>query len=197
MSIHTTTRTRLNIAARAGAVMSVGLLALAGCASTTPSAGSTPSTSASAADATTAAVTVSDAWVKAADSGMSAAFGTLHNDSKSDVTLVSATSPASSMLQLHETVADASGAMVMKEKDGGFVIPAGGELVLQPGGNHIMLMDLSAPLKAGEDTTFTLTFSDGSTTKFSAPVKDYSGANENYQGGDMQMSPTPSTTPSH
>lgn len=197
MSIHTTTRTRLTVAARAGALLSVGLLALAGCATTTPSAGSTPSTSASAAYTSGAAVTISDAWVKAADSGMSAAFGTLHNDSKTDITLVSATSPASSMLQLHETVADASGAMVMKEKSGGFVIPAGGDFVLQPGGNHIMLMDLTAPLKAGEDTTFTLTFSDGSTTEFSAPVKDYSGANENYQGGDMQMSPTPSTTPSH
>lgn len=196
MSIHTTTRTRLTVAARAGALLSVGLLAFAGCASTTPSAGATPSTSASAADAASA-VTISDAWVKAADSGMSAAFGTLHNDSKSDVTLVSAASPASSMLQLHETVADASGAMVMREKDGGFVIPAGGELVLQPGGNHIMLMDLTAPLKAGEDTTFTLTFSDGSTTSFSAPVKDYSGANETYQGGGMHMSPSPSTTPSN
>ena len=95
MSIHTTTRTRLTVAARAGALLSVGLLALAGCATTTPSAGSTPSTSASAADVSGAAVTISDAWVKAADSGMSAAFGTLHNDSKTDITLVSATSPAS------------------------------------------------------------------------------------------------------
>jgi len=192
VSIHlSTSRTRLTTAARVGALAAVGLLAFAGCASTTSSAGATPSASATAARAG-AVVTVSDAWVKAADSGMSAAFGTLHNDSKSDVTLVSATSPASSMLQLHETVTNASGAMVMQEKNGGFVIPAGGDVVLKPGGNHIMLMNLAAPLKAGAETTFTLTFSDGSTMEFSAPVKDYSGANENYQGGDMHMSPTPS-----
>lgn len=194
MSIHTTTRTRPTVAVRAGALLSVGLLAFAGCASMSSSAGSTPSASATTTDAG-AAVTVSDAWVKAADSGMSAAFGTLRNDSSAPITLVSATSPASSMLQLHETVSDASGAMVMKEKDGGFVIPAGGELVLQPGGNHIMLMDLTAPLKAGEEARFTLTFSDGSTAAFSAPVKDYSGANETYQGSEMDMSPSP--TPSN
>ncbi|WP_323741117.1 copper chaperone PCu(A)C [Microbacterium sp. VKM Ac-2870] len=190
MSTHTSSPyRRLLSTARIGALIAAGLLALSGCASTAAPAASTTSAAAGA------SVTISDAWVKAADSGMSAAFGTLHNSSSADVTLTAATSPASSMLQLHETVADASGAMVMKEKAGGFVIPAGGDLVLQPGGNHIMLMDLTAPLKAGAETTFTLTFSDGSATQFTAPVKDYSGANENYQGGGMQMSPSPA--PSH
>lgn len=91
------------------------------------------------------------------------------------------------MLQLHETVANDAGEMVMQEKQGGFVIPAGGSFDLEPGGNHIMLMDLTAPLAAGDETTFTLTFSDDSTYEFTAPVKDYSGANENYEGGDMDM----------
>ncbi len=189
MSTHTSSpHRRLLTTARIGALLAAGLLALSGCTSTAAPAART-------AVSAGASVTISDAWVKAADSGMSAAFGTLHNSSHADVTLTGATSPASSMLQLHETVADASGAMVMKEKAGGFVIPAGGDLVLQPGGNHIMLMDLSAPLKAGAETLFMLTFSDGSTAEFTAPVKDYSGANENYQGGGMQMSPSPA--PSH
>ena len=74
--------------------------------------------------------------------------------------------------------------MVMREKDGGFVIPAGGKLALEPGANHIMLMGLSGPLTAGSDVTFTLTFSDDSTYEVTAPVKDYSGANENYEGGE-------------
>lgn len=91
------------------------------------------------------------------------------------------------MLELHETVENEDGQMVMREIGGGFVIPADGSMTLEPGGNHIMLMDLTAPLAAGEEVTFTLTFSDESTYEFTAPVKDYSGANETYEGGEMDM----------
>ncbi|MDQ0646374.1 copper(I)-binding protein [Microbacterium natoriense] len=120
------------------------------------------------------------AWVKAADEGMSAGFGMLRNSGEQDVTVVSAQTEASSMVELHETVENDAGEMVMREREGGFVIPAGGTLTLEPGANHIMLMDLAKPLKAGDEVAFTLTFSDGSTVDFTAPVKDYSGANENY-----------------
>lgn len=166
-----TTITRLTVAAAAVA------LALAGCSAQ-------PATEAT----TTAADTfsISDAWVKAADEGMSAGFGEASNSGDTDITIVSATSTASSMLELHETVENDSGEMIMRPKDGGFVIPAGGALSLEPGANHIMLMDLVEPLKAGTEVTFTLTFSDGSTVDFTAPVKDYSGANETYEG-DMDM----------
>jgi copper(I)-binding protein len=133
------------------------------------------------------AVTLTDGWVKAADSGMSAAFGGLTNAGAQDVTVVSATTEASSMLELHETVENETGELIMREIDGGFVIPAGQTLTLEPGGSHIMLMDLAHPLEAGEEVTFTLTFSDDSTFEFTAPVKDYSGANENYEGGDAEM----------
>ena len=164
--------TRTN--ARFGALALIAALALTGCAAT-------PST-----DATTEAdgVTITDAWVRSAETGMSAAFGELSNTGSEDVTVVSATTEASSMIQLHETVENDSGEMVMREKDGGFVIPAGGTFMLEPGGNHIMLMDLNAPLVAGDDVTFTLTFADDSTLEFTAPVKDYSGANETYEGDD-------------
>lgn len=159
------------------AVVAVSLLALTGCA-----AEATPADTerARAGDV----VMIHDSWVKSADEGMSAAFGSLVNDGADDVTVVSVTSDASSTLELHETVENESGEMVMREIEGGFVIPAGGELALEPGANHIMLMDLTAPLKAGDEATFTLTFSDDSTYEFTAPVKDYSGANENYESDD-------------
>lgn len=167
---------------RVGVLLAAAALVLTGCAaSTTP--GSDDAGSASSSDS----IQISDAWVKSADEGMSAAFGELTNDSDEDITVVSAESEASSMLELHETVENDAGEMVMRQIDGGFVIPAGGSLSLEPGGNHIMLMDLTAPLVAGAETSFTLTFADGSTFEFSAPVKDYSGANETYEGGDMEM----------
>ncbi|WP_029259280.1 MULTISPECIES: copper chaperone PCu(A)C [unclassified Microbacterium] len=164
---------------RLAAVIAVSLLALTGC---TPESSPTESASRPAGDA----VTIEDAWVKSAEEGMSAGFGTLVNSGDDDVTVVSVTSEASKMLELHETVENEAGEMVMREKDGGFVIPAGGKLALEPGGNHIMMMDLTGPLTAGSDVTFTLTFSDDSTYEFTAPVKDYSGANENYEGGEEQ-----------
>ena len=164
---------------RLAAVIAVSLLALTGC---TPE--STPTESAPRPAGET--VTIEDAWVKSADEGMSAGFGTLINSGDDDVTVVSVASEASNMLELHETVENEAGEMVMREKDGGFIIPAGGSLPLEPGANHIMMMDLTGPLTAGSDVTFTLTFSDDSTFEFTAPVKDYSGANENYEGGDMQ-----------
>jgi periplasmic copper chaperone A len=161
----------------------VSVLALAGCGSSAEA--DAPATSDSAPEATAAeSVSVEDAWVKSAESGMSAAFGQIENFGHTDVRVVSVESPASSMLELHETVENETGEMVMREKDGGFTIPAGGTLALEPGANHIMLMDLTAPVVAGDEVAFTLTFSDDSTLEFTAPAKDYSGANENYVGGD-------------
>ncbi|WP_448630431.1 copper chaperone PCu(A)C [Cellulomonas soli] len=160
-------------------------LALAGCgSSTSPDAPATTSPARTAAES----ITVEDAWVKAAESGMSAAFGQIQNTGDADVSVVAVESPASPMVQLHETVENENGEMVMREKEGGFTIPAGGELTLEPGGSHIMLMDLVEPVVAGDEVTFTLTFSDDSTLDFTAPAKDYSGADENYVGGAMDMS---------
>lgn len=128
------------------------------------------------------AVTVADQWAKAAGSGMSAAFGELRNTGGVPVTVVSATSPVSSRMELHEVVPD-GGAMVMREKAGGFVIPPGGALSLRPGGDHLMFMDLVAPLRTGSDAEVVLTFADGSTTTFRAQVRDFAGAQENYVPG--------------
>ena len=154
------------------------LLALSGCSAS--SAGeSTPTATASAADA----LSVDRAWIKAADSGMTAAFGDLKNAGKTDATIVRAASPASPDIQLHETVAGKDGSTSMKEMKGGFVIHAGKTLELAPGGNHLMFMDLSAPIRAGDEVEITLTLSDGSTYRFAAPVKDFSGADEHYDEG--------------
>ncbi|KQW04742.1 hypothetical protein ASC66_13495 [Leifsonia sp. Root4] len=165
---------------RVAVLAAAALIALTGCAT-----GAAPASDAQATAAET--VSVHNAWVKAADSGMSAAFAELENSGSEDVTVTAATSAASSDLQLHETVENEAGEMTMREKDGGFVIPAGESLSLEPGGNHIMLMGLANPIKAGDELSFTLTFSDGSTADFTAPAKDYSGANESYEGDDMEM----------
>ncbi|MEV8369933.1 copper chaperone PCu(A)C [Microbacterium sp. NPDC064584] len=173
-----TLHTRTPLAALAATA--VLLLALTGCAGTATAEPS--ATTAPEADS----ITVEDAWVKTAEEGMSAAFGTIENTGDTDVVIVGASTAASPMIELHETVEDDSGAMVMRQKEGGFVIPAGDHLHLEPGGNHIMLMGLADPIVAGDEVTFTLEFEDGSTLEFTAPGKDYEGANETYEG-DMDM----------
>lgn len=175
--------------------LAAAALALTGCA---PSA-STPAPSESAAVASpasaSAALSVSRPWVKAAPSGMTGGFGVIKNTSDADITVTGASTPAARMVELHETVAGSTGGMQMRAKEGGFVIPAGGELALEPGANHLMLMGLAAPITAGTEVTFTLVLAGGGSFEFSAVAKDFSGANENYveEGGAGMSHGQPST----
>ncbi|MCP2317977.1 hypothetical protein APR12_003330 [Nocardia amikacinitolerans] len=151
---------------------------------------STPA-SARAADA----ITIQDQWIKAADSGMSAAFGELTNTGDKALTVVSATSPASERVELHEVVADATGTKTMRPKKGGFVVPAGGSLALAPGADHIMFMGLNGPLRTGSETPVTLSFDDGSTMTFTAQVRDFPGNQENYVPDGDHHAGAPAPTP--
>jgi len=63
------------------------------------------------------------------------------------------------------------GAMGMQEVSS-IEIPAGGSVQLKPGGYHIMLMELAAPLKKGETVALTLTFEKGGNQTVQAQVKD-------------------------
>ena len=130
-----------------------------------------------------AALTMRDAWVKAAESGMTAVFGTLVNDAAEPVTVVSASCAAADRMELHETAMDDSGQMVMREVDGGFVVPAGGQRELAPGSDHLMLLGIVDPIEPGEDLTITLDLDDGSQLTFSASARSFSGAEETYDDG--------------
>ncbi|RLP75707.1 copper chaperone PCu(A)C [Mycetocola tolaasinivorans] len=175
---------------RLGLIAAAALLVLTGCSSTeAPGAGASasPSEDAATVHRVPAGVTLTDAWVKATTEGMSAVFGDIVNTGSEDVTLSAAGVSESRMVELHETVDNGSGQMVMRQKDGGFVIPAGGTFELRPGGNHIMLMDLTGPLVAGNTVTLTLAFMDGSVIEQAVPIKDFAGANETYES----EAPTP------
>jgi copper(I)-binding protein len=50
------------------------------------------------------------------------------------------------------------GAMKMQKIDGGLVIPAGQSVVLEPGGNHLMLMELTQAIEPGSQISVTLDF---------------------------------------
>ncbi|WP_420157009.1 copper chaperone PCu(A)C [Nocardiopsis sp. CNT-189] len=131
------------------------------------------------------AVSVEDAWVKAAteEDGMTGVFGELVNGSGAEAAVTAASSPAAGRVELHEVAPDEGGNPVMREKEGGFPVPADGSHLLEPGADHIMLMDLREDLRPGTEITVELEFADGSTAGFTAPVKEYEGADEDYGGG--------------
>ncbi|MFC8851295.1 MULTISPECIES: copper chaperone PCu(A)C [unclassified Micromonospora] len=169
---------------RTAALLSAVLVAAAaaGCGSSDSASTAAPSPSPSVSVSAAAGVlTVRDPWVKAADKGMTAAFGTLVNDGDADVTITGAATDVSPM-ELHEmTMKD--GKMVMQAKQGGIVVKAKSSHVLEPGGEHLMLMNLRQPVKPGDELTFTLTFGDGRTQTFTAVAKPFTGAQESYAPG--------------
>lgn len=130
------------------------------------------------------ALTITDPWVKAAEDGMTSAFATITNNTDTELVLASVTTEASEVVELHQTAEDGSGGMSMEEKEGGFPILPGEELVLEPGGDHIMLMSLVAPLAPGDEVDMVLVFEDGTEHPLTATVKDFAGANENYDPED-------------
>ena len=165
---------------RAGA-LSIALAAALALAACTTAAEPDAASAATMAES----VVASDVWIKAADDGMTAAFGTLANEGDEPVRVVGVASSAATAMELHETVEDDSGQMIMREVDG-FDVAPGEALTLEPGGDHLMVMGLTAPIVAGDDVVVTLTFDDGSTLEVTATARDYSGANESYEGdGDM------------
>lgn len=161
----------------------VGLLALAGCGSssdTATAASPAAATSATGAPAAAAAVTLSDAWVKASPSGMTGMFGTLKNTTDKEITIVGGMSDVAGMIETHEVVM-VDGEMKMQPKAGGFEIPAGGTHTLAPGKDHIMLMKLTKAVKAGDEVKVMLKLADGSTVEVTGLGKPFSAGNESYK----------------
>lgn len=69
------------------------------------------------------------------------------------------------------TMATGDGQMGMRPVE--FVeLPAGVAVELKPGGYHIMLIDLVAPLEVGTTIALTLTFENGGTITIDVPVLD-------------------------
>ncbi|MEJ5927131.1 copper chaperone PCu(A)C [Corynebacterium sp. H128] len=123
-------------------------------------------------------VTFENTFVKAkpAEKEMTGIFGTLKNNTKEDIKLTSfSTNTNAGKHEIHEVV---NGVMQMKED--GITIPAGGEYVLKPGGDHLMIMDVTDPIEAGSSLEVTLNFSNGKSEKINSEVRTISSGGENY-----------------
>ena len=108
--------------------------------------------------AATPDITIEDAWARATLEGQAhaAAYMMVANGGPGDDRLVSVSSDRG-MASLHRTSFE-DGMAKMTPLGDGLAIPAGDTALLQPQGDHVMLMGLDAPLLAGEHFTLTLTF---------------------------------------
>jgi len=105
----------------------------------------------------TAVNVMSGATPPSAENG--SAYMTILNGLDKPIRLVSASSEVADLVQLHETTEEA-GVMHMNHQPDGFVIDAGGILLLEPGGKHVMLMGLKEPLEADSKYSIMLHFAD-------------------------------------
>lgn len=98
----------------------------------------------------------------------SAVFLTVHNTGTRDRVLVGASSSAARQVELH-THSMQDGVMAMRRVPQ-VELPAGGTVVFQPGGLHIMLIGLNHALEDGKQIDLTLEFADGESLSLQVPV---------------------------
>lgn len=137
-------------------------------------------------------ITVDNAWVKAMppSAEYSAAFLTITNASEEDLALVEVRSDVAETVEIHE-METIEGVMSMRPTKN-LAIPHGESVALEPGGTHIMLIDLVEPLTEGESVDLTLVFANGMERQVSAVIKkmvfdDEEDEEADAEGGDEEV----------
>ena len=142
-----------------------------------------------------AGITVEGAWARTSPmmASAGAAYMTLTSGVDDRLTGVAVDAGIAATVELHETVmagdmggdmggdmtGDTSGSMpvtteptMMMQPVDGIDLPAGTAVELKPGGYHIMLLDLVAPLEMGQTFTITLTFEQAGSVEVPVTVGD-------------------------
>lgn len=117
-----------------------------------------------------ASIEVSDAYARGANPKAGAAFMTLRNTGTTDCELVAVATPAAEVAELHTHKDGGDGVMKMMKLEDGITIPAGGEHMLARGGDHVMMMGLTAPLENGQDVALSLDFGACGKVEATVPV---------------------------
>jgi periplasmic copper chaperone A len=138
-------------------------------------------------------VTVSDVWtrVTAPDATTGAVYASLEASSDNQLTGASVPSDVAGTTELHETThsgdmstdedsmsgedmesGSSDGAMMGMKPVSSIDLPAGEEVNLEPGGYHIMLLDLAKPIEDGDTVPVTLTFESGDEMTVDATARE-------------------------
>lgn len=118
-------------------------------------------------------IEVKDAWVRATVQGQKATGAFMTLTAKNGASLVGVSTPVAAVAQVHEMKMEGE-VMKMRAMPNGLILPAGQSVTLNPGGYHVMLMDIKLPLKANTTIPLTLIFKDNkgveSKTELKVPV---------------------------
>lgn len=116
-------------------------------------------------------VTINDPYVRAVPPVVktSAAFLQLQNTGTVEGLLVAASSPAAAEVELH--IHHDDGGIMRMRRIPHVHLPPGETVSLAPGGQHVMLFGLVAPLVPGDKMPLRLTFDDGSSKDVTALVR--------------------------
>jgi copper(I)-binding protein len=101
-------------------------------------------------------VDVKDAWARTTVQGQKASGAFMKLTAKEATRLVSVSSPVAGVTEVHEMKMD--GDVMRMRALAGLDLPAGQTVELQPGGYHVMLMDLKTALRKDSSIPLTLVF---------------------------------------
>lgn len=127
-----------------------------------------------------AQIHVENGWSRATPPGSTIGVGylTIRNASATPDKLVGARSPAAEKVQTHVTIKDGDVSRMREVK--GYDVPANGVFELKPGGAHLMLMNLKAPLKEGDKVPLVLKFQHAGEVKTELHVEPMGGMRETH-----------------
>ena len=104
-------------------------------------------------------LTIDHPWARATPTGAKVAAGymTIVNNGTTADRLIGGSTSVAGRVEVHE-MAMKDGVATMRPVNGGLTIEPGKTVTLAPGGYHLMLQDLKAPLKQGDKVAATLEF---------------------------------------
>jgi copper(I)-binding protein len=126
-------------------------------------------------------ISVTDAWARATMPGQQVGGAYMQIQSDADARLLSVSSPAVPRVEVHEMTMD-GGVMRMREVKA-IELPKGKTVTLQPGGYHLMLMDLKKPIAVGDVIPLTLVVESGGkqqTVEVKAEARAMSGGMQHH-----------------
>ncbi|MDB4213682.1 copper chaperone PCu(A)C [Octadecabacter sp.] len=117
-----------------------------------------------------AEIEIHDQYARSSNAMTGAAFMVIHNYSDIDDRLIGVTSNAAARTEIHTHIEDDNGVMRMVHVEDGIGIPAGGEILMKRGANHVMFMGLSEPFVQDADVIITLMFETAGAVEVIVPV---------------------------
>lgn len=124
-------------------------------------------------------ISITDPWARPAlADGNGAAYMVLENTSGIDDVLLSASTDAASVVELHDVImmsdssdAEGSNSMMKMVKQETVPIADGQTVTFEPGSLHVMLIGLTADLNEGDTISLTLVFQNAGEISIEVPVE--------------------------